>query len=251
MAHLGFACEPPPDVDTDDCLPEYSYLFKPDILQGKVAFITGGGSGIGFRIAEILMRHGCQCVIASRNLERLTEASKKLSAATGQRCLPISLDVRQPQSISAAVDEALQEFEKIDILVNSEGLVLVESLGALLNIRKPICLFIDAMTKHLAVEWGPQRIRVISIAPGPISGTEGYRRLVVPGLDSGGFLQNIPLQRAGNKTEIAHSVLYLVSPLSSYVTGTTLVVDGGCWMTSENSFPSLLDFWIIELKRDK
>ncbi|XP_032086487.1 peroxisomal 2,4-dienoyl-CoA reductase isoform X4 [Thamnophis elegans] len=300
MAHLGFACEPPPDVDTDDCLPEYSYLFKPDILQGKVAFITGGGSGIGFRIAEILMRHSCQCVIASRNLERLTEASKKLSAATGQRCLPISLDVRQPQSISAAVDEALQEFEKIDILVNNAAgnficpasslsfngyktVIEIDTLGTF-NVSKVLyekCLrenggvivnitatlsyrgqafqmhagtakaAVDAMTKHLAVEWGPQRIRVISIAPGPISGTEGYRRLVVPGLDSGHFFQNIPLQRAGNKTEIAHSVLYLVSPLSSYVTGTTLVVDGGSWMTSENSFPSLLDFWTTELKRDK
>uniref|UniRef100_A0A2D4NIE3 Peroxisomal 2,4-dienoyl-CoA reductase [(3E)-enoyl-CoA-producing] n=1 Tax=Micrurus spixii TaxID=129469 RepID=A0A2D4NIE3_9SAUR len=99
---------------------------------------------------------------------------------------------------------------------------------------------IEAMTKHLAVEWGPQRIRVISVAPGPISGTEGYRRLVPANLESNHYFQNIPLQRAGNKTEIAQSVLYLVSPLASYVTGTTLVVDGGHWMTSENSFPSLL-----------
>ncbi|KAG8145520.1 putative 24-dienoyl-CoA reductase-like protein [Naja naja] len=267
MAHAGFACEPPPDVDTDDCLPEYSYIFQPDILKGKVAFVTGGGSGIGFRIAEILMRHGCQCVIASRKLERLTEAAKKLSAATGQRCLPVSLDVRQPQSISAAVDEALREFEKIDILVNNAAgnfLCPASSLsfngyktengGVIVNITatlsyKGLALqmhagtakaAIDAMTKHLAVEWGPQRIRVISVAPGPISGTEGYRRLVPPNLESNHYFQNIPLQRVGNKTEIAHSVLYLVSPLASYVTGTTLVVDGGDWMTSENSFPSLL-----------
>lgn len=50
----------------------------------------------------------------------------------------------------------------------------------------------------------------------------------------------IPLQRAGNKTEIAHSTLYLASPLSSYVTGTTLVVDGGSWLTSPNNFSALL-----------
>lgn len=50
----------------------------------------------------------------------------------------------------------------------------------------------------------------------------------------------IPLHRAGNKTEIAHSALYLASPLSSYVTGTTLVVDGGSWLTSANDFPALL-----------
>ncbi|KAM3826705.1 peroxisomal 2,4-dienoyl-CoA reductase [(3E)-enoyl-CoA-producing] isoform 2-T3 [Vipera latastei] len=289
MAHLGFACEPPPDVDTDDCLPEYSYIFQPDILKGKVAFITGGGSGIGFRVTEILMRHGCQCVIASRNLQRVSEAAKKLSAATGQRCLPVSLDVRQPQSISAAVDEALREFEKIDILVNGAAgnflcpasslsfngyktVIEIDTLGTfnvskvlyekslrehggvIVNITATLSYkgqalqmhagtakaAIEAMTKHLAVEWGPQRIRVISIAPGPISGTEGYRRLVPSNLDSNQYFRNIPLQRVGNKTEIAHSVLYLVSPLSSYVTGTTLVVDGGDWMTSENSFPSLL-----------
>lgn len=50
----------------------------------------------------------------------------------------------------------------------------------------------------------------------------------------------IPLQRAGNKTEIAHSTLYLASCLSSYVTGTTLVVDGGSWLTSANNFPAML-----------
>ncbi|XP_039205845.1 peroxisomal 2,4-dienoyl-CoA reductase isoform X1 [Crotalus tigris] len=299
MAHLGFACEPPPDVDTDDCLPEYSYMFTPDILKGKVAFITGGGSGIGFRITEILMRHGCQCVIASRNFQRVSEAAKKLCAATGQRCLPVTLDVRQPQTISAAVDEALREFEKIDILVNGAAgnflcpasslsfngyktVIEIDTLGTfnvskvlyekslrehggvIVNITATLSYkgqalqmhagtakaAIEAMTKHLAVEWGPQRIRVVSIAPGPITGTEGYRRLVPSNLEANQYFRNIPLQRAGNKTEIAHSVLYLVSPLSSYVTGTTLVVDGGDWMTSDNSFPSLLDFWSTELKRD-
>lgn len=58
--------------------------------------------------------------------------------------------------------------------------------------------------------------------------------------EKGGQFDMIPLQRAGNKTEIAHSTLYLASPLSSYVTGTTLVVDGGSWLTSTNNFPALL-----------
>ncbi|XP_062999285.1 peroxisomal 2,4-dienoyl-CoA reductase [(3E)-enoyl-CoA-producing] isoform X4 [Elgaria multicarinata webbii] len=289
MSQGGFACQPPPDVDTDDCLQEYSYLFSPDILKGKVAFITGGSSGIGFRIAEILMRHGCQTVIASRNVQRLTEAAQKLSAATGRRCLPLVLDVRQPQAILAAVDEALKEFERIDILVNNAAgnflcpasslsfnafktVIEIDTLGTF-NVSKVLyekCLrdhggvivnitatlsykgqalqahagtakaAIDAMTKHLAVEWGPNKIRVNCVAPGPISGTEGYRRLVPPQLEEGNLHQRIPLQRAGNKTEIAHSVLYLASPLASYVTGTTLVVDGGSWMTSENDFPALL-----------
>lgn len=51
-----------------------------------------------------------------------------------------------------------------------------------------------------------------------------------------------PLQRLGNKTEIAHSALFLASPLASYVTGALLVVDGGAWLTFPNDIQSLADF---------
>uniref|UniRef100_A0A8C0GV90 Peroxisomal 2,4-dienoyl-CoA reductase [(3E)-enoyl-CoA-producing] n=1 Tax=Chelonoidis abingdonii TaxID=106734 RepID=A0A8C0GV90_CHEAB len=276
MSQPGSACQPPPDVDTDDCLQDYSYLFSPDILKAKVAFITGGGSGIGFRVAEVFMRYGSLIFHDSF-------AAKKLEAATGQRCLPLSLDVRQPQTIVAAVDEAVKEFERIDILVNNAAgnflcpasalsfnayktVIDIDTLGTF-NVSKVLyekCLrdhggvivnitatlsykgqalqvhagtakaAVDAMTRHLAVEWGPNNIRVNSLAPGPIAGTEGYRRL------GKGYLDTLPLHRAGNKTEIAHSVLYLASPLASYVTGTTLVVDGGSWLTSPNNFSALL-----------
>lgn len=59
----------------DYCLQEYKYLFDRGILNGSVAFITGGGSGIGFRIAELYMRHGCNTVIASRNVQKLVEVN--------------------------------------------------------------------------------------------------------------------------------------------------------------------------------
>lgn len=57
-----------------------------------------------------------------------------------------------------------------------------------------------------------------------------------------------PLQRLGNKTEIAHSVLYLASPLASYVTGALLVVDGGTWLTHPNDVKSLVDFASLSAK---
>ncbi|XP_059717614.1 peroxisomal 2,4-dienoyl-CoA reductase [(3E)-enoyl-CoA-producing] isoform X1 [Haemorhous mexicanus] len=292
MAEAAMAARVPPDEDGDECLPQYRHLLSPDLLEGQVAFITGGGSGIGFRIAEIFMRHGCRTVIASRNLQRVAEASKKLVAATGQQCLPLCIDVRQPQTIAAAVDEALQEFKRIDILINgaagnflcpasalsfnafktvididtmgtfNTSKVLFEKYfrdngGVIVNITATLSYrgqalqvhagaakaAIDAMTRHLAVEWGPNNIRVNSLAPGPILGTEGFRRLGGKFAEKSNQFSVIPLQRAGNKTEIAHSALYLASPLSSYVTGTTLVVDGGSWLTSPNSFSALLEVW--------
>lgn len=283
--------QPPPDVIEDDCLPEYHHLFCPDLLRGKVAFITGGGSGIGFRIAEIFMRHGCHTVIASRSLPRVSSAARKLAAATGQGCLPLSLDVRAPPAIMAAVDQALKEFGKIDILINCAAgnflcrastlsfnafktvmeidtlgtfnmcRVLYEKFfhdhgGVIVNITATLGnrgqvlqvhagsakAAVDAMTRHLAVEWGPQNIRVNSLAPGPISGTEGFRRLGGPQASMSRKVLATPLQRLGNKTEVAHSVLYLASPLASYVTGAVLVVDGGAWLTFPNDIKLLADF---------
>ncbi|XP_033907992.1 peroxisomal 2,4-dienoyl-CoA reductase [(3E)-enoyl-CoA-producing] isoform X1 [Acipenser ruthenus] len=292
--------QPPQDVDADECLSSYTYIYSPDLLKDKVAFITGGGSGIGFRIAEVLMRHGCDTVIGSRNQERLAEAAKKLTTATGRHCLPLSLDVRQPQTITAAVEETLREFGRIDILINNAAgnflcpasalsfnafktVMEIDTMGtfntskvvyekwlkdhggAIVNISATLSYrgqalqvhagsakaAIDAMTKHLAVEWGPNNIRVNSLAPGPISGTEGYRRLGGLSAEAGGHFHTIPLQRAGNKTEIAHSVLYLASSAASYVTGACLVVDGGSWLTSANSLPALLELWSSGMKNDK
>ncbi len=65
-------------AEDDYCLQEYKYQYSPDILQGKVAVVTGGGTGIGFRIAEVLMRHGCDTVIASRKIGKLEEVGKGL-----------------------------------------------------------------------------------------------------------------------------------------------------------------------------
>lgn len=58
--------------------------------------------------------------------------------------------------------------------------------------------------------------------------------------EAAGVFQSIPLQRAGNKTEMAHSVLFLASRASSYTTGAILVADGGAWLTSANDVSAML-----------
>lgn len=93
---------------------------------------------------------------------------------------------------------------------------------------------IDAMTKHLGVEWGYNNIRVNAIAPGPIDGTVGMDKLGGKSKIAKEMKRAIPLQRFGLKTEIAESVLYLASDISSYVTGSVMVVDGGHWLTANN-----------------
>ena len=60
-------------ADDDCCLVEYQYRYQQDLLADRVAVITGGGSGIGFRIAELFMRHGCRTVIVSRNMDKLKQ----------------------------------------------------------------------------------------------------------------------------------------------------------------------------------
>lgn len=74
--HSALVRDSEPEHD-DFCLHDYRMLFSPSILAGKVALVTGGGSGIGFRIAELLMRHGCHTAIASRNLSKLEEVREE------------------------------------------------------------------------------------------------------------------------------------------------------------------------------
>jgi peroxisomal 2,4-dienoyl-CoA reductase len=90
---------------------------------------------------------------------------------------------------------------------------------------------VDSLTRTLAVEWGPHGIRVNGIAPGPIEGTEGVRRLTNEKSREGAIKQ-CPLGRMGTIDDIANASLFLVSEAASYVNGVTLVVDGGLWLRS-------------------
>jgi NAD(P)-dependent dehydrogenase (short-subunit alcohol dehydrogenase family) len=85
---------------------------------------------------------------------------------------------------------------------------------------------IDIMMKNLAIEWGRHGIRANSVVPGPISGTEGLKRLVSEA-DAAELLAALPLRRYGSVDDIGQAAVFLASPLAQYVTGTVLSVDGG------------------------
>lgn len=87
---------------------------------------------------------------------------------------------------------------------------------------------IAKLTQDLALEWGSSGVRVNAVAPGPIADTEGMRRLAPDETDARSRLERkMPVGRWGRVAEIADAVLFLVSPAASFITGTTLVVDGG------------------------
>jgi NAD(P)-dependent dehydrogenase (short-subunit alcohol dehydrogenase family) len=92
----------------------------PDELAGKVAIVTGGGTGIGEAAARILAGAGASVVVAARKVERLEAVAAGIVAAGG-RSIAVPTDVRSESDIEQLVDTTMREFGKIDIVVNNAG----------------------------------------------------------------------------------------------------------------------------------
>ena len=99
---------------------------------------------------------------------------------------------------------------------------------------------IEKLTRDLALEWGRFGIRVNAVAPGPIEGTEGLSRLA-PGGAEDMLKKRVPMRRYGNIHEICEAVTYLLSPAASFITGASLLVDGGTSLLGPGPFLDLLE----------
>jgi NAD(P)-dependent dehydrogenase (short-subunit alcohol dehydrogenase family) len=95
---------------------------------------------------------------------------------------------------------------------------------------------VDMLTQVLAMEWGPQGIRVNSIVPGPIADTEGLKRLAPTDETLNAMAQRVPLKRLGRTEDIARMALLLASDWGSYITGAIIPVDGGLGLTGPRDF---------------
>jgi peroxisomal 2,4-dienoyl-CoA reductase len=282
--------------------------FRSDCLAGRVALLTGGGSGIGFEIARQLLHHGCAAVVlCGRRAAFLQKACAILAAEKGglpnRRVLYQVCDVRKPEDCQAAVSYCRQQCGRLDILVNGAAgnflaaaadlkpkgfatVLAIDTLGTfnmsnaafpllkqsassttggatsiVMNISAmlqcPATFWqahasaakaaVDSLTRSLALEWGPDGIRVVGIAPGPIANTPGTTKLA-PGLaqaDMEGLIaEGIPLGRLGQAWEIGQAAVYL--SLAAYVTGDVLVVDGGQWLYKPPLVPKEM---VAELSR--
>ncbi len=95
---------------------------------------------------------------------------------------------------------------------------------------------VDMITRVLAMEWGPAGVRVVSIAPGPIEGTEGMQRLAGSEQARVHVQRSVPLRRFGTVDDIAQAALFLASPWASFISGAVLPVDGGWSLGGSSGF---------------
>ena len=89
----------------------------PDANEGKVALVTGGGTGIGRAVARELVRTGAQVAICGRREAPLTAVQAEL----GDPCLAVQADIREPAEVEGLVEQTLERFGRIDVLVNNAG----------------------------------------------------------------------------------------------------------------------------------
>jgi NAD(P)-dependent dehydrogenase (short-subunit alcohol dehydrogenase family) len=99
-------------------------------LKDKVAVVTGASKGIGKGIAIRYTQEGAAVVIASRSMELLSGIAKEINKAGGQ-ALALPLDVRRPESIQEVVDRTVQEYGRLDIMVNNAGVSMAHPSEAL------------------------------------------------------------------------------------------------------------------------
>ncbi len=96
---------------------------------------------------------------------------------------------------------------------------------------------VEMLTRVLAMEWGPEGIRVLGITPGPIDGTEGMRRLAPTPEARRAVCETVPLGRMGTTAEVADLATFLCSPAASYLTGAMYACDGGSGLAGPRSIP--------------
>lgn len=242
-------------------------------LAGKVAVVTGSGTGIGFEIARCFAREGARVVVNARAEERLGAVQAAIREQGGD-CLAVAGDLREPEVAERLAAAAVDRFGAIDVVVNNAGgtfnapaeaitpsgwrAVLETNLttaflvsracfeqlrarrGNIVNISSIAAVEVAGpkhvhysvakagmiqLTKSLAFEWGPVGIRVNCVCPGVIK-TPRSVFADKPEMEEA-WRRRAPLQRLGDTSDIAETVLVLASEASAYTNGAVIRIDGG------------------------
>ena len=258
-----------------------------DANAGKVAIVTGGGTGIGRATAIELARTGARLAICGRRVEPI-EATAAQLADGGHEVLAQVCDVREPEQVARFLDTVDERFGQVDVLVNNAGGqfaapaedISLKGLRAVhrLNVdavwhlthevaarwmipRRSGSIFflgfsprrgipmmahssmarsaLETMAASLSNEWSRFGLRAICIAAGLID-TEGLQQY---GGDEvvAEYAAQVPMRRAGSPEEVAATIAFLASAGGGYVTGSTVLVDGGADAWGQGMLPPELE----------
>jgi NAD(P)-dependent dehydrogenase (short-subunit alcohol dehydrogenase family) len=234
-------------------------------FTGRRALVTGAANGIGAAISTLLAQHGATLVLADQEPDTLEAAADRLKAQFHVYDQGDSSSVDRLVEVVGDVDilincagmlvakplletsmEELRRLIDVDFvglcrLMQGIGRVMVQRRqGVILSLGSQTAFCgaegrgvyaaakaaVSQLTRAAAVEWGPYNVRVVCLAPGRTL-TRMTAETAKPGYQGDRGLARVPLGRWGSAEEMAKMAVFLVSGAASYVTGETLIADGG------------------------